>query len=294
MQPLGMLHLISTCKPHHAKLEITATRIRVYRDRATPKQCGEPKRARSRLSTLMNAWLCILCRIGTPRALSLSRTCRTPLISRRATAVSLYNNHSVVLLILITTIYSTISTTSTVHSIISTFIFIFISVNITSSNTDIAISIDVILLIITANEAQQAFSRQERDKLLDSSHSQQAQAHLHSAHSSSAVSSVNKDMNDNTDDTQKQKQKDNDNDNENEKQSKDQSNTAHCKAAEGILSSPKNPATLRRLSQTEQNNEVSWHKRVVVHRVPRSDASRSMFQGKGKDSSHSSQCCILL
>jgi len=64
---------------------------------------------------------------------------------------------------------------------------------------------------------------------------------------------------------------------------------------EGILASPNNPATLRRLSQTDDvNNEVSWHKRVVVHRVPRSDASRSMFHAKGKESNNSNQCCIVL
>jgi len=65
----------------------------------------------------------------------------------------------------------------------------------------------------------------------------------------------------------------------------------------GILASSKNPATLRRLSQTgdeNTNNEVSWHKRVVVHRVPRSDASRSMFHSKGKESNNSNQCCIVL
>jgi len=77
------------------------------------------------------------------------------------------------------------------------------------------------------------------------------------------------------------------------------------KRTEGILASPSNPATLRRLSQTNvgkhetnekksNRNEVSWHKRVVVHRVPRSDASRSMFHAKGKESNNSSQCCIVL
>merc|ERR1712154_271753 len=72
-------------------------------------------------------------------------------------------------------------------------------------------------------------------------------------------------------------------------------NSKNNKNAEGILASPSNPATLRRLSQTDDvNNEVSWHKRVVVHRVPRSDASRSMFHAKGKESNNSNQCCIVL
>merc|ERR1712079_188258 len=53
---------------------------------------------------------------------------------------------------------------------------------------------------------------------------------------------------------------------------------AKLKVVNGIVSSPDNPATVRRLSQdTDSSITVSWHKRVVVHRVPRSDASRSMF-----------------
>ncbi len=66
---------------------------------------------------------------------------------------------------------------------------------------------------------------------------------------------------------------------------------------EGILASPTNPATQRRLSQKTDdgvNNGISWHKRVVVHRVPRSDASRSMFHAKNKESNHENQCCIVL
>ena len=85
----------------------------------------------------------------------------------------------------------------------------------------------------------------------------------------------------------------NDMNNNNNNNNKDKSTTTR-----GILASSKNPATLRRLSQTgdenTNNNEVSWHKRVVVHRVPRSDASRSMFHSKGKESNNSNQCCIIL
>eukprot|EP01083_Nonionella_stella_P114247 337596_1 len=72
-------------------------------------------------------------------------------------------------------------------------------------------------------------------------------------------------------------------------------NTNTQAANEGILTSPLNPATRRRLSKTDSSyHEVSWHKRVVVHRVPRSDASRSMFHPKSKESNHSNQCCTLL
>jgi len=39
----------------------------------------------------------------------------------------------------------------------------------------------------------------------------------------------------------------------------------------GILSSPENPVTLSRQSST---GEISWHKRVIVHSVPRNDGSR--------------------
>ena len=87
------------------------------------------------------------------------------------------------------------------------------------------------------------------------------------------------------------------NSNNNNIQDDDSNNDDNNKRTEGILTSPSNPATLRRLENgddKESRNEVSWHKRVVVHRVPRSDASRSMFHAKGKESNKSSQCCIVL
>ena len=90
------------------------------------------------------------------------------------------------------------------------------------------------------------------------------------------------------------------NNNNNINNNNNNNNNINNKRTEGILSSPSNPATLRRLSQANgdeesmKKNEVSWHKRVVVHRVPRSDASRSMFHAKGKESNNSSQCCIIL
>ena len=88
----------------------------------------------------------------------------------------------------------------------------------------------------------------------------------------------------------------NNNNNSNNNSNPDDNNNNIDGAADGILSSPTNPATLRRLSQTkdDKGTEVSWHKRVVVHRVPRSDASRSMFHAKGKEANNSNQCCILL
>jgi len=66
----------------------------------------------------------------------------------------------------------------------------------------------------------------------------------------------------------------------------------------GIISSPTNPATVRRLSQekdAKNSTAVSWHKRVVVHRVPRSDASRSMFVSSSQSKEGlSSQCCVIV
>lgn len=68
----------------------------------------------------------------------------------------------------------------------------------------------------------------------------------------------------------------------------------NCKSVKCILSSPDNPATVRRLSQRDSCN-VSWHKRVVVHRVPRSDASRSMFVTDNQSQEGlSSQCCVIV
>ena len=70
---------------------------------------------------------------------------------------------------------------------------------------------------------------------------------------------------------------------------------ANCKSVNGIISSPDNPATVRRLSQDDPSNTVSWHKRVVVHRVPRSDASRSMFVSSSQSKEGlSSQCCVVV
>lgn len=70
---------------------------------------------------------------------------------------------------------------------------------------------------------------------------------------------------------------------------------ANCKSVNGIISSPDNPATVRRLSQEDSSNTVSWHKRVVVHRVPRSDASRSMFVSSSQSKEGmSSQCCVIV
>lgn len=71
---------------------------------------------------------------------------------------------------------------------------------------------------------------------------------------------------------------------------------AKLKVVNGIVSSPENPATVRRLSQAEDSsNTVSWHKRVVVHRVPRSDASRSMFVSSSQSKEGlSSQCCVIV
>lgn len=70
---------------------------------------------------------------------------------------------------------------------------------------------------------------------------------------------------------------------------------ANCKSVNGIVSSPDNPATIRRLSQDDSTNTVSWHKRVVVHRVPRSDASRSMFVSNSQSKEGlSSQCCVIV
>jgi len=70
---------------------------------------------------------------------------------------------------------------------------------------------------------------------------------------------------------------------------------AKLKSVKGIVSSPDNPATIRRLSQDDSSNTVSWHKRVVVHRVPRSDASRSMFVSSSQSKEGlSSQCCIIV
>merc|ERR1719192_429149 len=68
----------------------------------------------------------------------------------------------------------------------------------------------------------------------------------------------------------------------------------NCKSVKGILSSPNNPATARRLSRRDPCS-VSWHKRVVVHRVPRSDASRSMFVAESASQEGlSSQCCVTM
>jgi len=68
----------------------------------------------------------------------------------------------------------------------------------------------------------------------------------------------------------------------------------NCKSVKGILSSPNNPATARRLSRRDPCS-VSWHKRVVVHRVPRSDASRSMFVAESASQEGlSSQCCVIV
>jgi len=70
---------------------------------------------------------------------------------------------------------------------------------------------------------------------------------------------------------------------------------ANCISVNGIVSSPDNPATIRRLSQDDSTNTVSWHKRVVVHRVPRSDASRSMFVSSSQSKEGlSSQCCVIV
>jgi len=70
---------------------------------------------------------------------------------------------------------------------------------------------------------------------------------------------------------------------------------AKLKVVNGIVSSPDNPATVRRLSQEDSSNSVSWHKRVVVHRVPRSDASRSMFVSSSQSKEGlSSQCCVIV
>lgn len=70
---------------------------------------------------------------------------------------------------------------------------------------------------------------------------------------------------------------------------------AKLKVVNGIVSSPDNPATVRRLSQEDSSNTVSWHKRVVVHRVPRSDASRSMFVSSSQSKEGlSSQCCVIV
>ena len=63
---------------------------------------------------------------------------------------------------------------------------------------------------------------------------------------------------------------------------------------DSILSSPQNPNTLKRKHQSPENNEVSWHKRVVVHRIPRQDASRSMWNDRDKQQTDQSKCCILL
>jgi len=74
----------------------------------------------------------------------------------------------------------------------------------------------------------------------------------------------------------------------------DASITVNCKSVNGIVSSPDNPATVLRLSQRGSTN-VSWHKRVVVHRVPRTDASRSMFvSGNQSKEGLSSQCCVIV
>jgi len=70
---------------------------------------------------------------------------------------------------------------------------------------------------------------------------------------------------------------------------------AKFQSVKGIVSSPDNPATIRRLSQDDSSNTVSWHKRVVVHRVPRSDASRSMFVSSNQSKEGlSSQCCVIV
>jgi len=72
---------------------------------------------------------------------------------------------------------------------------------------------------------------------------------------------------------------------------------AKFKSVKGIVASPDNPATIRRLSQSQEDssNTVSWHKRVVVHRVPRSDASRSMFVSSSQSKEGlSSQCCVIV
>lgn len=71
---------------------------------------------------------------------------------------------------------------------------------------------------------------------------------------------------------------------------------AKLKVVNGIVSSPDNPATVRRLSQEDSSSHtVSWHKRVVVHRVPRSDASRSMFVSSSQSKEGlSSQCCVIV
>eukprot|EP01084_Bolivina_argentea_P103599 185555_1 len=99
----------------------------------------------------------------------------------------------------------------------------------------------------------------------------------------------------------------NNNDKNNDDQTKENMNinsnnlSSSQQDAASILASPTNPTTVRRLSAIDPStlskstkSEVSWHKRVVVHRVPRSDASRSMFHSKGKESNNSNQCCIVL
>lgn len=67
-------------------------------------------------------------------------------------------------------------------------------------------------------------------------------------------------------------------------------------SVDSILSSPQNPNTVKRkeVQTQEGNNEVSWHKRVVVHRIPRQDASRSMWNDRDKQQADQSKCCILL
>eukprot|EP01084_Bolivina_argentea_P070791 128723_1 len=94
---------------------------------------------------------------------------------------------------------------------------------------------------------------------------------------------------------QKQYIKSNKNNNDKNKTDNNNNKSKTKQEPEGILASPKNPTTVRRLSQTDDvNKEISWHKRVVVHRVPRSDDSRSMFRSKGKESNNANQCCVVL
>jgi len=63
------------------------------------------------------------------------------------------------------------------------------------------------------------------------------------------------------------------------------------------MASNSNPQTIRRLSQKDDQH-LSWHKRVVVHRVPKSDASRSMFKPNSSNNDNNRnnngcQCIIL-
>jgi hypothetical protein len=75
-----------------------------------------------------------------------------------------------------------------------------------------------------------------------------------------------------------------------------------------ILSSKQNPKTIKRKTENmdgdgccTKENEVTWHKRVNVHRVPKSDSSRSQFNNdnnsndsQNRHHKHQAQCCTVL